>query len=61
MKAQGTMMVNQGIPAGLLGVAMMNAGIAVAQTEITKAKVAEAVEGSLEALTGKKRPWFSRF
>lgn len=53
-------MVNQGIPAGLLGVAMMNAGIAVAQKEMTKAKVAEAVEGSLEALSGRKRTWFSR-
>ncbi|WP_338822074.1 hypothetical protein WDM22_37955 [Bradyrhizobium septentrionale] len=55
MTAQGTMMVNQGIPAGLLGVSMMNAGIAVAQKEMTKAKVVEAVEGSLEALSGETR------
>jgi len=55
MKAQGTMMVNQGIPAGLLGVSMMNAGIAVALKEMSTAKVAEAVAGSLEGLTGKKR------
>ncbi|MDA9426249.1 hypothetical protein [Bradyrhizobium sp. CCBAU 53380] len=62
MKAQGGMMVNQGIPAGLLGVAMLNAGIAVAQKELSKAKVVEAVEGSLEALTGKKtRSWLGRF
>ncbi|WP_338829139.1 hypothetical protein [Bradyrhizobium sp. 27S5] len=55
MTAQGTMMVNQGIPAGLLGVSMMNAGIAVAQKEMTKAKVVEVVEGSLEALSGETR------
>lgn len=36
MKAQGTMMVNQGIPAGLLGVAMMNAGIRLCEGRRSK-------------------------
>jgi hypothetical protein len=32
------MMVNQGIPAGLLGISMMNAGIVVAMKELGREK-----------------------
>ena len=56
MKAQGNMMVNQGIPAGLLGISMMNAGIVVARKELSKDKVIEAIKGSLEGvIAGKAR------
>jgi hypothetical protein len=56
MKAQGSMMVNQGIPAGLLGISMMNSGIVVALKEMSKDKVVKAIKGSLEGVvTGKGR------
>jgi hypothetical protein len=54
MNAQGTMMVNQGIPAGLLGVSMMNAGIVVAMKELSREKVVDAIKGSLEGVVAGK-------
>ena len=56
MSAQGLMMVNQGIPAGLLGISMMNAGTVVAMKEMSRDKVVEAIRGTLEGVvTGKPR------
>jgi hypothetical protein len=50
------MMVNQGIPAGLLGISMMNAGTVLAMKEMSRDKVVEAIRGTLEGVvSGKPR------
>jgi hypothetical protein len=52
MSAQGSMMVNQGIPAGLLGMSMVSAGTIVAMKEMSRDKVVEAIKGTLEGVAG---------
>ena len=54
MSAQGRMMCNQGVPHALLGIAMMNAGVVLAQQELSKEKVIEAMQGTLSAVMSRR-------
>jgi hypothetical protein len=50
MRSQSKMMVRYGMPAGLLGISMMNAGALLAKSEMGADKVVEALEGTIEAI-----------